>query len=256
MAANDLTQELLISDAYATYQQLAKIHDDVLGKKGVILPKFYSTNSEQGRSINFKALQLIYVYKHIGTLVSKEAVADYVKSIEPTASGDQQVRHLKDQGWDIRTSGKSKGEFNGKRVPNGYYVLASVDHCSESFLLNKAKRMGRIEAKDWTEMKAAYKNHCACCGEESSNLEQGHKDPSLALLLENSIPMCGTCNNWASNNFVFNDRGRVVKLASSKIVMDSDQNVQLAIFYALREKFEGKSKSNATKGGKKPPSVK
>ncbi len=245
----DAARDELINDAKIHYEKLKVLHEMNLDSKGVFMPPFWT--DEESKKVNFAALQIIYLYKNLRKLVSRDDIANYVRAIQPDAANDQQPRQLKYKGWDIRLGGKASDEFEGQKVPNGFNVLVSVEHISEYYATQKTKRKVRMEAKDWVGKLIAYENACACCGKTGCKLEQGHKDPRVGLSLENSIPMCSICNNWASDNYIFDDDGKVVGLANSKIVLKSDEKVQYEIFLALREKFATK-KSAKTNAARKP----
>lgn len=222
-----------LSDIENTYQTLSTEHASNLSAYGVVLPPLRS-----GTGFNRRALQLVFLRLRYRELVSKEELSRFVKQFEPDSAGDQQARHLAYDGWDVRCSGKAKDRFEGQKIPNGHHVLASVEHPANKFMSQRVKRLGRLAATDWLSLQDAYDHRCASCGKPSKGkLEQGHKDPRLPCELKNIIPMCGPCNNWAGDRFVFDDEGRVVALSSPAVVLASTTEVQYQIFLALRERF-------------------
>lgn len=223
--------DALLRDACA---RLAADHEANLADLGVALPALQKKNSEYGNS----ALQLVYLYLHLGQLCHRDDISAFVREHAPTASGDQQPRQLKYKGWDVRLGGKSGDKYNGARVPNGYNVLASVDHASKVFLQNGLKRAGRFSAKNWKDLLVAYGNRCAMCNRLSDVLEKGHMDPAKGDELGNLVPMCGTCNNWASDRVVVGEDGRVKALASATLVLESADQVQRAIYLQLKRRFK------------------
>ncbi len=230
---------LLAPQYQADFDRLAKDHKSFLAKYGVILP---ADNSQ-------KALVLTYLYKNVGTLVSLEDVRKFVR-IYTRGSQDIQPRHLKYDGWNILLSGKStdklfidseyiddksgniKTALAGNKLPNGFIMLFNTKTPSADFQVRK--RRGAIDRSDWKSIQDSYNNKCAVCKEKKDSFEKGHKDPKLGAGLDNIIPMCAECNNWASNNFVFDDMGRIVKLASPHLVLKSDIEVQVHILEELR----------------------
>lgn len=233
--ANNL---LTLDEITSIYETLTAEHKQNLEEYGVVLPPLTSGKS----GMNKRALQLILLRHRYRQPVGKNELADFVKTFDPTASGDQQARHLAYAGWDVRCSGKSGDKFEGKPLKNGDYVLASVEHPSSKFLTARLKRLGRVEAQDWDGLVAAYGGRCATCGRESEKLEKGHKDPRLPAALENIIPMCGECNNHAGDAFVFDDAGRIVGLASPRIVLASDADVRYQIYLKLLAEFKSRKK--------------
>ncbi|HHK5646335.1 hypothetical protein [Serratia nevei] len=223
-----------VADIENMYATLVSEHSDNLESLGVKLPPLHSKGG-----FNRRALQLILLRLRYQELVSKIELTDFVKKFEPNSAGDQQARHLAYDGWDVRCSGKSGDKFKGKKIQNGYHVLASVEHPATKFMSQRMKRLGRLAATDWQSLQEAYDHRCATCGKQcKEKLEQGHKNPKLSHELSNIIPMCGPCNNWAGDRFIFNDDGRVVALASPAIVLDSPDDVQYQVFLELRRRFK------------------
>lgn len=240
MQAADPTpsRDELVADARARYADLKRIHESALEEYGVALPELERKTADGSTVFAGGALQLIYLFKNKGRQVSREDISDYVRSIEPGLKKDQQARHLADKGWDVKKSGKAKGKFMGAPVKPGHHVLASVDAPAPEFMLKRLKRLGRAAAKDWDALQAAYEHRCACCGKlRQGKLEKGHKNPHKSSAIENLIPTCGECNNWAGDKFVFDDAGRVTALASPAIVLASEEQVQLSVYQALKKLF-------------------
>ncbi len=218
----------------STYDKLAAEHDVNLADFGVTLPPLKKRNGEY----NNAALQLVYLYENMGQPCSRDDISRFVQKFSPTASGDQQPRQLKYKGWDIRLGGKSGDKHNGERVPNGSNVLACVDHASRSFIQNGLKRTGRLNARTWKEVLDAYCGKCAMCNRKCDVLEKGHMDPSKGSEVGNLLPVCGTCNNWASDRVVVGHDGRITALASATLVLESSDKVQLEIYLKLKRKFK------------------
>jgi len=219
-------------DIQPIYNKLTNIYNKNLAKEGVKMPPL----RVNGGKYNNRALQLVYLWRHFQMPVHRDAIATFVRRFNPGASGDQQPRHLAHDGWDVRLSGRSPDEFRGERVPNGYNVLASTG-VKAAYLKNRTKRLGILSATNWKKLQAAYHHQCGVCGEQPGKLEKGHMDPNKRAELKNIIPLCGNCNNWASDRVVLNKRGRVIALASPALVMASSGSVQLEIFEALRAQF-------------------
>lgn len=217
----------------AAYERLSVEHEANLAELGVALPPL---QKKSGEYVN-AALQLVYLYTHLGQLCHRDHISAYVRLFAPEASGDQQPRQLKYKGWDVRLGGKSGDKYNRERVPNGYNVLVSVDHASKVFLQNGLKRAGRLSAKNWKELLLAYGNRCAMCNRPNDLLEKGHMDPAKGDELGNLLPMCGTCNNWAGDRVVVGEDGRVKALASATLVLESPDTVQRDIFLKLKRRF-------------------
>ena len=73
-------------------------------------------------------------------------------------------------------------------------------------------------------------------------------DPNKPLKVGNIIPQCQKCNQADRNRWVYDDKGRVIKLAKANFVLNFDLDVQKKIFEILEKKFK---KPNADKKAKK-----
>lgn len=153
---------------------------------------------------SIKSYQLVALFKHKGSLVSKNAITAYIQLLNTQVSGDQQVRHLKGDGYYLLIKGDIiPGTEN--RVPKGYYLLVTLDKPSPAWA--PMKRKGNLDPKDWNDLKKKYVNCCATCGTEDGKphrhfpttivaLQQGHKNPNLPISINNIIPQCANCNNY------------------------------------------------------------
>lgn len=223
----------------AGYEALVKAHSSFLAKYGVTLP---GPDTQQ-------ALALICLFQHKGKLVSLEALRAFVRKHVPEGSHDIQPRHLKYAGWHVLLSGKSNDilplavayvDSQGKprlreaheKLPNGYILLVSETSPSPDFVLRK--RRGSLDRSSWESLVASCDSRCVVCREKKAHLEKGHKDPSKGYELDNIIPMCSECNNWASSDVIFDDSGRIIALASPRFVKAASLEVKLLIFHELR----------------------
>src|SRR3989344_818922 len=216
------------------YETLKGEWETNLSKYGVLFPKKDVT----------KAFWLIFLRKYQGKLVHKDTISSCVETINPKAGKDQQVRHLASDGWYILNRG-DKVPGADETVPSGYHVLITTESPKPTFLFKALKRAGRIGAKDFGHLKAAYDFRCATCGSQEgkpnflepnkrTELHQGHMNPHNKLTLENSIPQCQVCNAVYKDDFVFDAKGRVVAVASTRPVLSADKEVRDEIKKVLK----------------------
>lgn len=216
------------------YSQLEEEYQTNLAQYGVKMP------SRDG----MQALWLIFLRKNKGILVHKDTISSFVASVNPNAGKDQQVRHLAADGWYILNTG-DKLPDEDEIVPQGYHVLITTESPKPTFLYKSLKRVGRIGAKNFGQLKAVYGFRCASCGSiegkpnllepnKRTQLQQGHMNPSKPLTLDNSIPQCQVCNQVYQDDFVFDDKGRAFAVASAKPVMRAEKEVQNEIIKKLK----------------------
>ena len=79
------------------YQEISSEYNQNLKKCNVIMPNLY-----KGVKYTISALVLIYLYDHIGQIVSKQELTDFLRSMGYEINDMQQARHLAQQsGWYI-----------------------------------------------------------------------------------------------------------------------------------------------------------
>ena len=79
------------------YQEISSEYNQNLKKYNVIMPNLY-----KGVKYTISALVLIYLYDHIGQIVSKQELTDFLRSMGYEINDMQQARHLAQQsGWYI-----------------------------------------------------------------------------------------------------------------------------------------------------------
>ncbi len=201
--------------------------------------------------LDAKELQLIFLYKHIGCFVHKDLVSAFVRKYIPDAALDQQVRHLGSQCfWYVLNKGAKVPNVDIK-VPSGYNYLFSIEVPNPKAVANALKRTGRLNARNFTELKLAYQNKCATCGIEEGKkdsrnetivvLQQGHMDPRKPLTLDNTIPQCQYCNQTYQEDFMFNEYGRVIAINNPHVVLKSPKCIQDEMIQILLEVRKNKN---------------
>lgn len=209
------------------YEDISRIHKTHLDQHGVRMPDKKS----------FKWIWLAMLHHYKGERVHKNTISDAVRRVFPQAARDQQVRHLKRDGWNIEGSG-------------GYHALKNPYQPSPDFANEAARRQGRLAANTFDDVKKSFGNRCATCGAvegepdprygaDRVQLQQGHQDPSgRSDDMENIIPQCQFCNRAYRSDYVFDDRGRVRSVADIGPVRRAKRSVQRKIWEFLKPKFK------------------
>lgn len=161
--------------------------------------------------------------------VHKNEISDAVRRELPDAAPDQQVRHLRSDGWNVED-----------HAP-GLHALADPFRPSPDYANERVRRSGTIAAADFEALKQRYGYRCATCGANegepdprygsgSVRLQRGHKDPERpADDPMNIIPQCSACNRAYRDDFVFDDRGRVTAVAAVRPVRRASVSVRRKI---------------------------
>ena len=216
-------------DLQSAWDDLRAIHAAHLEQHGVKIP-----GAEQYNEVA-KSIWLAVLHYYSGESVHKDTISDVCQRDLPRLGRDQQVRHLKRDGWTL----------TGTR---GYHQLHPYQHSPE-WLTDQARRAGRLNAKTFDDLKMVYDDRCATCGakegepnrrygEDKVVLQQGHMDPAKPSNdLNNIIPQCQFCNRAYLRDFTFDEKGRVRAVADAGPVERASSEVKKKIFAWLKQFF-------------------
>jgi hypothetical protein len=205
----------------AAWTELRTIHTEYLAVHEVVIP------SVEHYADHNKAVWLAALWYWRDREVHKDEISTIVRRDVEGAGADQQVRHLKRDGWDI-------GPRAGRHRLNPY-------EASQEFQNMNARKRRRLAATDFDSIKQSFGNRCATCGAREGQpdprygrnkvqLQQGHRDPNEAGDdMANIIPQCQFCNRSYGNDFVFDDKGRVHAVAGIGPVQRASTTVQRLI---------------------------
>ena len=229
------------------YSEIEKSWKENLKKSGVMLPPL-----KRKDKFTKDSLALVYLYKNIGKAVSKQELTKFIKYYYPKINDMQQARHLGQQkGWFILSGTRGDIEAKEHGIKSGEYMLVTLENHYPNF--TNLRRSYEGVDSFWEKMKEDYNYRCATCGSEEgkpnihypssiTKLQKGHKDPMKQLTKNNTIPQCEKCNRADRNYFIYDDKGRVVKIANPKVVLRSPLKVQLDTLKHLIMKFPNKAK--------------
>jgi len=236
-------KKLSKSEIEKQYSLIKKYHEKYLKKYGVIMPKLYDKKKE------FTKNGLVLVYLSLGyprtNIVSKTELTLFVRDFDSNVNDVQQARHLGAQdGWWIVAGGRDNIVA---KVKKGFYQLYTLEQPYPDF--KKGHRIS--DTGDWGKIKARYGYRCATCGSREGEphfhwsgtktiLQKFHKDPNKPLKAGNIIPQCQKCNRADRNRWVYDEKGRVIKLADPMFVKNFDKEVKWKIYTILFKEFKGK----------------
>lgn len=237
-------QSLTKREIEKIYSNILKFHTKYLKKFGVKLPNLYTRDKNYSKN----ALVLVYLardYPNTQKTDKKELTA-FVRSFYPNTNDVQQARHLGAQdGWWIVAGGRDNIVLNLKR---GFYQLYSLTEKYPAF----TRERRTIDFANWEELKENFNYRCLTCGSKEgephlhwpatkTKLQKAHKNPNKPLHRENIIVQCQKCNRADRNRWVYDNKGRVVKLADANFVKNFDKPVREKIYQILFKEFEGKN---------------
>ena len=203
----------------------------------------------RGQEYTKDALTLVYLAYHYPDtrIVTKEELTAFIRLYDPNVLDVQQARHLGAQkGWFILSGTRS--DNTSVCLHPGEYLLKTLERPYPGFT---AERRGAcLDDDTWEALKRAYGYRCACCGCQEGaphrywknqivHLQKGHMDPSKPLTADNTIPQCEICNRPDRNYWVYDKKGRVIKIANPKVIDSASELVQRDIYARLYAKYHG-----------------
>lgn len=230
MTEDDITHYYALIKAY---------HEKYLKDSGVILPKL-----KVKEKFTKDALVLIYLVQDYPNtkIVSKKELTTFIRIYDSNINDVQQARHLAAQnGWYILSG--TRNDLASMKLKKGEYKLVSLEKAYPNF--NKERRC-ETEGDDYFEnLKQIYDYRCATCGSKEGEpnfmwkntitvLQKGHMDPNKPLEPGNIIPQCDKCNRADRNYWIFDAKGRVIKIANAKVVDRCSKKVKEEIYERLK----------------------
>lgn len=222
------------------YTQLEADWNAHLKDKSVFLPKLKS-----GSNYTRDALVLVYLYANLSKKVTKTELTAFIKIYYPETNDVQQARHLGAQkGWYILSVQRGDLLAKQENLSAGEYMLKTTNLPYPGF--TAGRRATLRDLSDFDEIKKEYQYRCATCGSKEgkpnihypssiTKLQKGHMDPNKDLTAGNIIPQCEKCNRPDRNYFVYDSKGRVIKINDPKFVLKSDKKVKEKMLEYLKE---------------------
>jgi len=224
------------------YKTIEEYHKKYLKNKGIKMPKL-----EISGKYTKDALILIYLAQDYPDVkpITKTQLTNFIRKHYPEVNDVQQARHLGAQkGWFIAAGGRDNRDV---KLDRGEYQLVTLEDKYPAF---HGQRISNIDTGDWEELKKEYGNRCVNCGSREgeynihwpntkTHLQKGHMDPNKALEPGNIIPQCDKCNRADRNNWVYDERGRAIKLANPLVIKRSSKDVKLKVYQILYDEFGG-----------------
>lgn len=225
------------------YDMICRYYERYLKQYGVKLSKLTDTEGNYTKD----ALVLVCLSRGYPNTkkVSKEELTQFIRQYYPDTADVQQVRHLAAQkGWFIASGTRGNKHTS---LDYGEYKLITLEKPYPGFIPQRRDQTG-----DWEKIKARYEYRCATCGSKEgepnfhwpntiTKLLKAHMDPNKPLTPDNTIPRCEKCDRADRNNWVYDERGRVIKLANPNVIKRSDREVRWKVYKILDEEFGRRS---------------
>lgn len=214
------------------WEELQDMHSEYLDKFNVKLPPTVQY-SDQAKSI---WLAVLFHYQRKD--VHKNFISAVCQRDKPSLAPDQQVRHLKRDGWKLHNDGKGNHRLDPYQP-------------SLEYLNTQARKDGLLAANTFDNIKRTFGFSCATCGaregrpdprygEDEVKLQRGHRDPAKPANDKlNIIPQCQFCNRTYRGDFVFDEKGRAWAVADIGPVQRASVDVKKKLLQFLRDLFGG-----------------
>lgn len=167
-----------------------------------------------------KLLPLLALYESIGLPLTQHEISEWVSS--HGGSYNKQARHLAGvDGWYLMSGNKRSTLMeHDTTMTRDQLKLESVASPNPIWLeQHKLTRIYEMSLGDWEDILEAFANRgCAVCGRHFLHYDKGHLNPELPMTLDNIVPMCVDCNNWAgaSNVHYILDKRTLIARPSRK----------------------------------------
>lgn len=213
-------------------EKVQALWETYLKRHGV---KLSSKKNAQGRL--WLAILLIVNERWPDAWIHKDDISILVHRVVPSMGGDQQVRHLKRDGWNLETAKAGVHRMTDPFRPSSEWH-------------NDQQRRIALASNDFEAIKEAESFRCATCGakegiphpkygsQDPVKLQQGHMDPERAGIKGNIIPQCQFCNRTHRDDFVFDDKGRPVSVASLRPIKRASERVKRMLYDFLKGYFD------------------
>jgi hypothetical protein len=222
------------------YEALKHAHEKHLKPMGVELTAF-----RRGGLYTQRSLALIALYLRLGQPVTKRELTNFVRKYVEGEADVQDGRHLANtQGWYVLST--QRNDVGTENWPKDSYGLISI---TEKYPAFSGHREGTLKSDEWARLMKKFENRCSLCGSEEgksnlrnksviTQLQQGHKDPTKPLSLNNCLPQCQECNRPLQQKFIFDDKGRPKAISKADLIFKSPLNIQVEVFNLLKAQFE------------------
>ncbi len=232
------------------YEVVRQYWEQHLKGLGVKLPALRKRDG----SFTKDALVLVYLaYDYPDTRwVTKVELTEFVRTFYPDTPDVQSARHLGMQKGFYIISTRRGNSLSPDQQRSSAYKLETLEKPHPSW---RPRRQAR-ETIDFERLKQQYGHRCVTCGsregEESwrypgviTQLQQGHRNPHEPLGPKNVIPQCDQCNRADRGKWVYDERGRVIGVAESGVIIQSvkkgylKENDLRKLYNFLKERLEG-----------------
>ena len=147
-----------------------------------------------------RRLALLSLYDNFNTPMSQDEIATWIAN--HGGRYDRQARHLAADGWYIVSGNRRSTRMQCAPALNrDQLMLVSVSEANPIWLNElQTSRDWAMSEDDWEEKLQVFERAgrgCAICGRHFAFYDKGHLDIQKPYTIDNIVPNCVECNNWA-----------------------------------------------------------
>ena len=164
-----------------------------------------------------RRLALLALFDNFNQPVTQDAIAEWIDA--QGGRYDRQARHLAADGWYVVSGNRRSTRMQySSRLNRDQLMLVSVEEANPVWLNElQISRNWAMSEDDWEMKLRVFEKAgrgCAICGRHFNFYDKGHLDIQLPYTIDNIVPNCVECNNWAQArklSFEFNSSTLVAR---------------------------------------------
>lgn len=147
-----------------------------------------------------RRLGLLALFDNFNEPMTQDEIADWIR--ERGGRYDRQARHLAADGWYIVSGNRRSTRMQcSSRLNRDQLMLVSIEEANPVWLNElQNSRNWDMSEDDWEHKLRVFEQAgrgCAICGRHFDFYDKGHLDIQKPYTIDNIVPNCVECNNWA-----------------------------------------------------------
>lgn len=147
-----------------------------------------------------RKLALLALYDKMNEPMSQDEIATWIAN--HGGRYDRQARHLAADGWYIVSGNRRSTRMQwAPDLDRDQLMLVSVTEPNPIWVRElQTSRDWEMSEDDWEAKLRVFEEAgrgCAICGRHFAFYDKGHLDIQLPYTIDNIVPNCVECNNWA-----------------------------------------------------------
>ncbi len=147
-----------------------------------------------------RRLGLLALFANFKNPMTQDEIAAWIE--KQGGRYDRQARHLAADGWYIVSGNRRSTRMQySPNLKRDQLMLVSVEEANPVWLNElQNSRNWEMSEDEWEKKLQVFEEAgrgCAVCGRHFEFYDKGHLDIEKPYTIDNIVPMCVECNNWA-----------------------------------------------------------